>query len=536
MRLAAIDIGTNSIRSLVIEPLPHGKYRILDDEKALVRLGEGLNQTGRIAPGAWQRAMDALIRQKKIIDGYKVDSIEAVATSAVRKASNGPELIRDIKERTGLDVKVISGEEEGELAALSAFHNFDLEGVRYLIFDIGGGSLELITALGTHMEEMISLELGAVFLTETFLKEDPVSSEELQKLRKHVRKSLKAFYTGDRTGMHCLVGSGGTISSIASIISAARRERYDSLQGHELLRSEVVHLLAMLARKTDKERRATPGLNPDRSDIIVAGVTVVDELMDFFKVNVLKVNERGIREGIILQGLRKQGLLAEKAPRNWRDSVKQFAHSCHYEPEHSQHVGKLALEIFEALAPKYRFTAKDARLLEAAALMHDVGYFISYASHHKHSYHLIRHADLFGFTPRERELMANIARYHRKALPKKKHDEFVRLAASDRALVSRLGGILRLCDGLDRRRNSVVEKLECTLSSNTLRIRTVGHDDMSVEVHGAQAKCDLFEGAFGLKVVVEASPPLPPLEEVEADRPPVSKGGRHPSGAARRSQ
>ncbi|HJV64996.1 MAG TPA: Ppx/GppA phosphatase family protein [Geomonas sp.] len=534
MRLAAIDIGTNSIRSLVIEPLPHGKYRILDDEKALVRLGVGLNQTGKISPLAWERAMEALIRQKKIIDGYKVDSIVAVATSAVRKAANGAELISDIKERTGLDVKVISGEDEAALAALSAFHNFDLEGVRYLIFDIGGGSLELVTALGTHMEELVSLELGAVFLTETFLKQDPVNPEELLKLRKYVRKTLKACYTGERTGMHCLVGSGGAISSIASMITAARRERYDSLQGHELLRSEVVHLLAMLGRKTDKERRATPGLNPDRSDIIVAGVAVVDELMDFFKVNVLKVNERGIREGLILQGLRKQGLLAEKTARNWRGSVMEFAHSCHYEPEHSQQVGKLALEVFQALAKRYKFTAKDARLLEAAALMHDVGYFISYASHHKHSYHLIRHADLFGFTPRERELMANIARYHRKALPKKKHDEFVRLAAGDRALVSKLGGILRLCDGLDRRRNSVVEKLECTLTSTTLQIRTVGHDDMSVEVHGAQAKSDLFEAAFNIKVVVEANPALPAVETTPEVRPPVSKvGAGKPSGPKR---
>jgi exopolyphosphatase / guanosine-5'-triphosphate,3'-diphosphate pyrophosphatase len=156
-RLAAIDIGTNSIRAIVIEIDPSGKYRILDDEKVTVRLGEGLNQTGRLAPAAWERAMEALSRQKKIIDGYQVRSIEAVATSAVRKAANGPEFIKAIKSDIGLDVEVISGEAEAELAALSAFHNFDLESVRHLIFDIGGGSLELITALGNHIEELLSL-------------------------------------------------------------------------------------------------------------------------------------------------------------------------------------------------------------------------------------------------------------------------------------------------------------------------------------------------------------------------------------------
>ena len=504
-RLAAIDIGTNSIRSIVIETAGNGKYKILDDEKVLVRLGEGLHKTGSIAPAAWERALEALARQKKIIDGFKVRSIEAVATSAVRKAANGADLVRDIKSRIGLDVEVISGEAEAELAALSALHNFDLEGVRHLIFDIGGGSLELINALGAHIEEMLSLELGAVFLTESFLKSDPVHSADHQKLRKYIRKTLKANYTGDRAGMQCLVGSGGTITSIAAMVAATRGEKFDSIHGYELLRSEVVHLLAMLLRKSDKERRSLPGLNPDRSDIIIAGVTVVDELMDFFQVNVLKVNERGIREGLILRGLRRQGLLPkEKPPRSWRDAALEFAHSCHFDEGHSQHVAKLAREIYQALAPRFALTDKDLRLLEAAALLHDIGYFINYSSHHKHSYHLIRHADLFGFTPRERELIANIARYHRKSMPKKKHDQFTRLATSDQLLVSRLGGILRLCDGLDRRRNGVVQNLQSTLSQNTLRIRMIGEEDMSVELYGAKAKGDLLQEAFKLKLLLEA--------------------------------
>jgi exopolyphosphatase / guanosine-5'-triphosphate,3'-diphosphate pyrophosphatase len=504
-RLAAIDIGTNSIRSIVIDPLPNGKYRILDDEKVLVRLGEGLNQTGRISPAAWERAMEALTRQKKIIDGFKVRAVEAVATSAVRKAANGPEFVREIRERIGLDVAVISGDEEAELAALSAFHNFDLEGVRHLIFDIGGGSLELITALGAHMEEVLSLELGAVFLTENFLKQDPVTPDEHQRLRKYIRKSLKANYAGDRTGMQCLVGSGGTVTAMAGMITAARRQRYDSLHGHELLRSEVVHLLAMLSRKSNKERRALPGLNPDRSDIIIAGVTAVDELMDFFNVNVLKVNERGIREGLILRGLRREQLLPQdKPPRSWRASTLEFARSCYFDEEHSLHVAKLANAVFEGLVEKLKLTQKDQRLLEAAALLHDVGYFIGYSSHHKHSYHLIRHADLFGFTPRERAVIANVARYHRKALPKKKHEEFTSLSPGDRDLVSVLGGILRLCDGLDRRRNSVVEKVGCELNGKTLRLKLSGHEDMSVEVFGAKAKSDLLEAATGLKIAIEA--------------------------------
>jgi exopolyphosphatase/guanosine-5'-triphosphate,3'-diphosphate pyrophosphatase len=214
---------------------------------------------------------------------------------------------------------------------------------------------------------------------------------------------------------------------------------------------------------------------------------------------------------LILRGLRRLQLLPqEKPPRSWRGSVLEFARSCHFDEGHSLHVAKLALEIFKALSSRFGFTDKERRLLEAAALLHDVGYFINYSSHHKHSYHLIRHADLFGFTPRERELIANIARYHRKSLPKKKHEQYTRLAADDQALVSRFGGLVRLCDGLDRRRNSVVETLDCTLTPSTLRLSLIGHGDMSVELFGAREKSDLFLAACKLKLIIEAPTDIDP--------------------------
>ncbi len=507
-RLAAIDIGTNSIRSIVVEVDGKGKFRILDDEKATVRLGEGLHRSGVISPLAWQRALDALARQKKIIDGYGVGAVEAVATSAVRKAVNGADFIKAIQETISLPVAVISGEEEAELAALSAFNNFDMEGVRHLVADIGGGSLELVTALGHHVDEILSLELGAVFLTETFIRSDPVSADDYRKLRKHIRKTLKNAFVGEDEPVHCLVGSGGTFTSVAAMVMAGRKEEYGSLHGYEVLRSDVVHLLAMLLRKDLKERRAVPGLNPDRADIIIAGITVIDELMDFFRTNLLKVNERGIREGLILRGLRKHNLLREeKRSRTWRESVIEFAASCHFDESHSLHVVRLSLQIFDAVAGRFRLGEKERRLLEAAAILHDIGYFINYASHHKHSYHLIRHADLFGFTPRERELIANIARYHRKSLPKKKHENYARLSSPDRTLVARLGGIMRLADGLDRRRSGTVSVLRCKSSATTFSLELTGNGDISVELFGGRLKGDLFESAFDLKLMlIPASP------------------------------
>ncbi|HEY5973779.1 MAG TPA: Ppx/GppA phosphatase family protein [Geobacteraceae bacterium] len=501
-RLAAIDIGTNSIRCIVVEVDAKRTFRILDDERVPVRLGEGLHASGEIAAAAWQRAIEALGRLKKIIDGFGVEAIEAVATSAVRKAANGAAFIDTVKKEIGLSIQVISGDEEAELAALSALNNFDLEGTRQLLVDIGGGSLELILTIGQHTEEIYSLELGAVYLTETFLAgQDPIPALSCKNLRRHVRKTLKNIFANEPLSVPSIIGSGGTITAIAAMTAASRKEAYDSVHGYEVLRSDIVHLLAMLERKSLKERRAISGLNPERADIIVAGVLVIDELMSFCQANLLRINERGIREGLILRGLHRHRLAtAERQTRSWRESVLAFAAACHFDETHCRHVAKLAGEIFKTLAQIYRFGEKEHRILEAAALLHDVGYFINYASHHKHSYHLIRHAGLFGFTPRERELIALVARYHRKSLPKKRHEEFMRLSAPDQQLVMRLGGILRLADGLDRRRTSAVKSIKAVIESSRLRLELHGNGDLSVEIYGAEVKSDLLQKAFKLRV------------------------------------
>ncbi|HZV82180.1 MAG TPA: Ppx/GppA family phosphatase, partial [Geobacteraceae bacterium] len=246
-RLAAIDIGTNTIRCIVVEVDATGTFRILDDERVVVRLGEGLHASGRISADAWQRAFEALGRLKKIIDGFGVEAIEAVATSAVRKALNGAAFIEAVEKQIGLSIEVISGEEEAELAALSALNNFELEGTRQLLVDIGGGSLELVLTIGRHIEEIYSLELGAVYLTDKFLAgQDPVSPASCKNLRRHVRKTLKSIFAKEPITVPSLIGSGGTITAIATMTAAGRKDAYDSIHGYEVLRSDIVHLLAML--------------------------------------------------------------------------------------------------------------------------------------------------------------------------------------------------------------------------------------------------------------------------------------------------
>lgn len=502
-RLAAIDIGTNSFRCIVVEVDPQEGFRVLDDEKASVRLGEGLNQTGKITPAARKRAIDALQRMNKIITGLGADMVEVVATSAVRKAGNRKAFIHEIKEATGLTIKVIDGQAEADLAALSVHHNFAMEQQRFAMADIGGGSVEVLLASGRHTETVVSLELGAVFLSEMFLNSDPPSEKELGKLRKHIRKTLKKAGIGEGLPVSCLIGSGGTMTNIGSMVMEMRGEQYQSIHRYEVLHSEVVHLLAMLARKTIKERLSTPGLNPERADIIIAGMVLTDELLRRTHTNLLRINAKGIREGLILQSLQKRGLLPiTSQPRDWRDSVLEFARSCRFDEQHSEQVSHLALQLFDAVAEKNGLTSRCRELLDAAALLHDIGYFISYHQHHKHSYHLISHANLFGFNPREREIIANLARYHRKAKPKKDHENFAPLNHEDQELVRKLGGILRLADGLDRRRNRQISAIDCRLQKGALQLKLIGAGDLSVELYGAQSKGDLFEAAFGYPVQV----------------------------------
>ncbi len=500
-RLAAIDIGTNSMRCIVVEVGGKGEVRVLDDEKATVRLGEGLQASGVIAPQAWERARQALVRMRKIIEGLGVEVIEAVATSAVRKAANGRDFLAAMAAETGIRVRLVDGREEAELAALSAWHHFDMANARYLLVDIGGGSVEVVSAAGRHIEEIRSLELGAVFLSERFLTRDPIPQQDLTKLRKHIRRQLREALAQDEGPVRTLIGSGGTMTSIAGMVQAARKERYDSVHGYEVLHSEIVHLLPLLQRKSCKERKTIPGLSPERADIIVAGVTLVDELMRLTGSNILKINERGIREGLILQSLQQHGWIERRrGDRDWRTAVLDFGRSCQVDLNHAEQVALLSLQLFDAITPGRGLDARARQLLEAAALLHDVGYFISYSAHHKHSYHLIRHASLFDFSPREKEIIANLARYHRKSLPKKKHEGYACLSREDQELVRRLGGILRLADGLDRRRSNAVSSLACRLTDGTARISLQGQDDLSVEIYGGQAKGDLFEAAFDCRL------------------------------------
>jgi exopolyphosphatase / guanosine-5'-triphosphate,3'-diphosphate pyrophosphatase len=503
-RLAAIDVGTNTIRLTVAEVENDGTYRILDEEREMVRLGEHMDQTGRLSDEAMQRALAALGKMKAIADGFEVTEIRAIATSAVREASNGAAFIREVLRRHKVQIDVISGDEEAQLAFRSATRHFNLDGRSSAVVDIGGGSVEVILAAGTVIDQVHSLPLGAVRATERWVRSDPLRPKHWRAMRKEIDRTIRTAIGHPSHRAEIMVGSGGTFTALAHMSQWQREGRHGSVQGYMLTPAEVVHLLDRLREAPLDARRQIPGLSPDRADIIVAGATVISRLLKRLGTQQILVNERGLREGLLLRmiselpGRATVPQLPQASDRmEW---VRLFARKCRANERHCEHVAKLAAQIFDGIQRRFDLPSYARDVLQAAALLHDIGYLISHSKHHKHTYHLIMHGDFPTFSPHEVELIANVARYHRRAFPRKSHPNLVRLSRDDRRLISQLSGILRIADGLDRTHTGSVTAVQSRVLRNRTRLTIEASTAPEVERADAERKSDLFQEAFGTEL------------------------------------
>jgi exopolyphosphatase/guanosine-5'-triphosphate,3'-diphosphate pyrophosphatase len=505
-RLAAIDIGSNSIRLLVAEAQPDGTYRILDDEKRTTRLAHGLAQDGRLHPGAVQQSLEALTRMKAIAEGYNVEHFAVIATSAVREAANREEFLDQVQQRLGLRVEVISGIEEGELSFASAVRHFDLKNTNAIVVDLGGGSSELIFAAKGVVEAIYSLPIGAVRLTEGLVNSDPLSDDDFRRLKKRVRKCVVERVGEPVFVPQVMIGAGGTFLALANMSMRRRGKVPANSGGYELDRGEVRHILDHLRALPLRERRAVPGLNADRADIIVAGVTVIERLMKFLRVNRLLINDQGVRDGVLLR-LIGQVFPAEVRPGdNGADplfGVRQFAAACSVDQRHPEHVTRLAGQLFEQLQGPLGLPAEERLILEAAGLLHEVGYLINYERHHQHSYHLILHGNLRGLSSRQRELVANVARYHRGSRPKRKHDNFARLTTAEQETVRRLSALLRLAGALDRTHTEAVQGLRCERRDGEVVLIAFAEQEPEVDLWSAREDGKYFEKVFDVRLKVK---------------------------------
>jgi exopolyphosphatase/guanosine-5'-triphosphate,3'-diphosphate pyrophosphatase len=507
-RLAAIDIGSNSVRLMVAEPLRGGNYRILDEEREPTRLGRTLSSTGQLDAEAVDTTLAALRRFKQIANGFQVDELRTIATCAVREAANGTEFCRRAKEEVGIEVEVISADKEARLAFYSVQRAFDLAAKNIVLADIGGGSTEFVLASGNVIEAIHTSPLGAVRLTEIYGNDFTQQGGRYDELLSGIERQLRKHTKKPPFAPHLLIGSGGTFTSLAEMMMAQKGQVDLPTRGYTVTRAEVSHLLDRLRKMTPKARRGVTGLVPDRADIIVAGLAVVDRIMARFKVNLLQVHNRGVRDGLLLTMIDRTLIAASDDPREREAAVERFAAACSGEPAHGRHVARLAGLIFAQLAESLGMDPADRPYLEAAARLQDVGYLINYDQHHKHSYHLILNSNLPGFRPRELELIANIARYHRGAPPKQKHDNFRNLPPEDQVRVRRYSAILRIAGGLDRSHSQQISDVTVRVRRASERVETVelqahARENPEVDLWGARRRVEMFEGEFGCKVEVE---------------------------------
>ncbi len=502
-RLAAIDIGSNSVRLLVAEALRGGAYRILDEEREPTRLGRSVSSQGRLDDESMDKTLQALRTFKEIAAGYQVTSLRTIATCAVREARNGPEFCRRVREEIGLEVEVIAGDREARLAFASVQNAFDLSGKNVVVADIGGGSTEIVFATGNLIESIFSTPLGAVRLTEQFGLGENATLADFERMEEEVTACLKKRTTRPLFAPHFLVGCGGTFTTLAELIMATKKQSDAPVAGYKVSQAEVRHLLDRLRKMPLRARRGMAGMTPDRADIIVAGLTIIDALMKRFHVNTLVIHTRGVRDGLVREMIDEVGGphdTAADAPALRDEAIERLAAACSGEVEHGRKVATLAGRIYEQLAEPLALEPGDRTLLECAARLQDVGYVINYDQHHKHSYHLIRNSRLPGIRAHDLELIANVARYHRGAHPKRKHENLARVPAEDQQRVHRMAAILRLAGGLDRSRSQQVRDVAVRVDDEGVCIDVVADQEPQVDIWGAERRTDLFEKVFGLPV------------------------------------
>jgi len=504
-RLGAIDIGSNSVRLMVVEVLRGGAYRILDEEREPTRLGRSVSSLGRLDDDSIDRTVQALRTFKQIAAGYQVSALRTIATCAVREARNGPEFCRRVREEVGLEVEVIPGDREARLAFSSVQHAFDLSGKNAIVADIGGGSTEIIFATGGLIESIFSTPLGAVRLTEQFGLGEQAAPADLARLADEVASCLKKRTTRPLFAPHFMVGSGGTFTTLAELMMAAKKQVDIPVAGYKVSQAEVRHLLDRLAKMPLRSRRSMAGMTPDRADIILAGLTIIDALLTRFRVNTLVIHTRGVRDGLVremIDDLLGGAATADTDPTHRDEAIERLAAACSGELEHGRQVARLAGRIYEQLTEPLALVPGDRLLLEIAARLQDVGYVINYDQHHKHSYHLIRNSRLPGIRAHDLELVANVARYHRGAHPKRKHENLARISPEDQQRVQRMAAILRLAGGLDRSRSQLVRDVLASVSDDGVVLDVVADEEPQVDVWGAERRTELFEQVFGLPVAI----------------------------------
>ncbi|MCA9497872.1 MAG: Ppx/GppA family phosphatase [Nitrospirales bacterium] len=500
-RLAVIDIGTNSIHMVLAEIGKGFSYKIVDRIKEMARLGDGTFTSQRLSSEAMDRGLTVLKRFSILAKNKGFDPIVPIATSAVREATNGGDFLKLVRKELGLRVRVITGEEEARLIYLGVRNSMDLSRFPAMIVDIGGGSVELMACTQKRLQFVRSLKLGAIRLKDQFLKTDTPDNKMIQRLENLVSQTLKKALSSKKCDpqFNQLVATSGMAGNLTEIIYLARTGRpLSQIDMATIELDEVREVERLLRIKDTQARLKIPGLDPRRVDTLYSGVLVLRILMERIGVKQARISDKAIREGVIYDFIQQhqEGLRAEQEiPHVRRRQVLLLARRYQYSKTHSHHVAKLALSLFDQTQSMHHLGEREREWLEYGALLHDIGHQICESKHHKHTYYLMTHADLPGFSSEEVVVMANVARYHRRGQPKIKHQGFRLLDREQRKVVSCLSAMLRIADGLDRSHFSVVRKISIELGT-PLRLHVFFRYDPELELWTTERRKKLFEKTF----------------------------------------
>jgi exopolyphosphatase/guanosine-5'-triphosphate,3'-diphosphate pyrophosphatase len=490
--LAAIDVGTNAVRLELARPDPDGALETLHQERDPIRPGEGVFATGSMPRETADRLLSTLRRYAALCRRHKA-RVRAVATSALREARNSAEIVRRVRQEAGLELEVVSGKEEARLICLGVLHRKP-SSTRSLLVDIGGGSTEVATATGEKPNNLWSLALGAVRLTEVFHASKSVTPKQLRLMRSFVAEVVRKTLPEKLPRLpRVALGSSGTINAVVSFASGDGAGNATARQ--------ISHAVETLADMPPERRRKR--FDPRRADIIVCGALILEGVVKHLRVDSVAAVNRGLRDGLLVDLLYRQD--ASREDPSLSDAALAIGERFHFDEKHARQVSRLALTLFDQLAALHQLPLSTRPYLEVAALLHDIGLAVNYERHHKHTYYLIHHADIPGLAERERELVARVARYHRRSAPDVKHSGLEGLLPSEARTVRKLATLLRVANALDHSHQQAIKDLKATQGRDgvTLHLRT--KQPLDLELWNVERQIANFRSVFGKRLSLHVS-------------------------------
>ena len=497
-RYAAVDIGSNSVRMLAADVSPQGETEILAEDRQVTRLGSGVFRNGRIGRDAIQFVCENLARMAEIYKKWEVVGVRAVATSAVRDASNQQEFLAKASQALGAPVEIISGQEEARLIHLGVQSRWPQRRGRQLMIDLGGGSAEVILSEDGKLVQAFSKPLGAVRLTEVFLKSDPPAPAELHRLEEYIAEKLgHAARAIGRRPSGRVIATSATAAAVVCAVNRIPRTRRDKADQQRATRSQIQNFYFAVRSRSLPERLKIIGIGPRRAELIVAGAAVFLRALEMFGQPALYYSAAGVRDGIIADlAARGVGRELSLLNREQRKIVEEMARRYGVQVAHARQVAGLAHELFESLEVLHKLPPNFGKLLEASAYLHDIGHFVSDTGHHKHSYYLVAHSDMPGFTAKEREMIALLCRYHRKTMPGERHTVFQSIDSESRRAVILLAPLLRIADNLDRSHQQRVRRMAIQLKNGNVTIGLDSKADTDLDIWAAERTSDVFREAY----------------------------------------